>query len=92
MKTINQEEAIAVLDAYKNAIVTVEFYKKDGTFRRMNGRKGVKKHLNPSSTGRKRPDPNFYTILFDLVKREYRMFDIRRVTGIRAGKELYIVR
>jgi len=90
MKSINEGEAMAILDAYRNNIITVEFYKKDGSYRKITGRRGVKKELKGSTA--KKPDQKFYTTFWEMSKEQYRMFDIRRVFGIRAGQELYMVR
>ena len=96
-KEISKEQAIALLDAYHNNIVTVEFIKKDGTTRKMTGRQGVAKYLvNKDQTlrgsRRSKPDPSRFTILWEFAKHAYRMFDVERLLTVRVGGQVYIVR
>ena len=60
--------------------VTVEFYKKDGSLRILNGRLGVTKHLKG---GVSTLDPDKYITIYDLVNKGYRAVNrstIRSVT------------
>jgi len=60
--------------------VTVEFYKKDGSLRTLNGRLGVTKHLKG---GVSTLDPDKYITIYDLVNKGYRAVNrstIRSVT------------
>lgn len=71
----------------KGKFITVGFWKKDGSFRRMNGRTGVTKHLkggvNPVIESGKYP--NLITF-FDVKIRDYRMINLDTITSIKMEK------
>ena len=63
-------------------IFTVEFLKKDGSLRTLNGRLGVKKYLKG---GQCTLDQDQYIIVFDLQNKVYRAvnkFTIQNVKGL----------
>lgn len=96
IKEVTKEQAIAVLDAFHNNIVTVAFIKKNGEYRNLTGRQGVKKYLRHRVDGvserRKRPDPSQFTIFYEFAKRDYRIVDVNRLLSIRVSGDVYIIR
>lgn len=76
---------IAAIEKILNSngkIFTVEFIKKDGTLRTLNGRLGVTKHLKG---GTSTLNPNTYITVFDLKTKAYRAvnkFTILSVKGL----------
>lgn len=61
------------------AFFTVHFQKKDGTWRTLNGRLGVKKHLR----GGERTIGDHLVGVWDCVARDYRCFDLSRVAWVK---------
>ena len=90
MKTITKQQALEVIKATKGKIFTVEFFKKDGSYRKLNCRTGVKSYLNG---GELKYDPLTKGLLpvFDLQKQSYRMINLNTLTSIKAEKEVYQV-
>jgi hypothetical protein len=64
----------------------VDFIKKDGSVRKLIGRRGVTKHVK--GTGKPPANPNIVTV-WDTQNGAYRSFDKRRVLSIRSGM-LYV--
>ena len=63
--------------------VTVEFYKADGTLRKLNGRTGVKKHLRG---GTKTVNDRDYLTVYDVVNQGYRNVAFDRIVSINGDK------
>lgn len=68
-------------------IMTVIFYKKDGSIRKLNGMTGVKKHLKGGESTIKHHD-NLVSI-YDVKNKGYRCFDKNRVKEIRFRGKVY---
>lgn len=84
------------LELYKNQqgrIITVEFVKKDGTIRHLNGRFGVRKYLsNPMGGHNWTHDyDRHYLTIFDMKKLAYRVINLRTVLNIKASGHQYLV-
>ena len=94
IKQITKSEAIAVLDAFHNNIITVTFIKKNGELRNLTGRQGVKKYLvdKTKESNRAKPNKGQFTIFWDFFNRGYRMFDLERLMSIRVSGDVYIIR
>ena len=60
--------------------LTVEFIKKDGTIRKINGRLGVKKYLNG---GNSTLDTNKFIIIYDLKARGYRAINKNSILSVK---------
>jgi len=74
-----------VIDNIKNGqIFSVTFYKKDGSLRKMNCRKGVVKYLKGNDTRKPTKNKNLVTV-YDMHKKNYRSFDVSTVTEVRYG-------
>lgn len=63
----------------KGRFLTVEFIKKDGSVRKINGRLGVKKYLKGGSA---KLDLNKYIVIFDLKKRDYRAINKSSILSV----------
>lgn len=60
--------------------LTVEFVKKDGSIRKINGRLGVKKYLNG---GNSTLDSNKFIIIYDLKARGYRAINKNSILSVK---------
>jgi hypothetical protein len=80
-KKITLFNAVDIILDIDNEFFTVEFIKKDNTLRKMNCRKGVKKHLKNGSLPY---DPFKKGLLpvFDLHKQGYRMINIKSLVSL----------
>jgi len=92
VETITRQEAKEMVENYKGGqFFTVEFHKRsDGSLRKMNCRKGVKKGLsgeghrfNPASRG--------LVCVRDVQIREHRMIALESITSIRMRGKSYQV-
>ena len=63
-------------------MVSVQFVKKDGTLRTLNGRLGVKKHLKG---GVSTLDHNQYVTIYDVQNKGYRAVNRKTIVGLRIG-------
>lgn len=63
-------------------MVTVQFVKKDGTLRTLNGRLGVKKHLKG---GVSTLNPAQYVTIYDVQNKGYRAVNRKTIVGLRIG-------
>ena len=64
------------------------FVKKDGTFREMTARFGVKKYLKGGELGYV-PEERGYIVVFDVEKKEYRTINLDKLVYLRYnGKEV----
>lgn len=90
MKTITKQQALNVIKATNGRIFTVEFFKKNGEYRKLNCRSGVKSYLNG---GELKFDPKLKGLVpvFDLQSKGYRMINLNTLTSIKADKEVYKV-
>lgn len=75
MEKITQQQAKELIENSGSKIFTVFFRKKDGSLRRLIGRKGVTSYLKG---GVLKYDPKAlgYTVVFDMEKRDYRMVNL----------------
>lgn len=83
MDYLNPIQVQDVVRGLGSKIFTVEFDKSNGETRKMNCRRGVKKHLKGGESSL-RDCPHLMTV-FDLVKRDYRCFNLNTVRRLRAA-------
>lgn len=90
MKIVNKDQAKNLINSSKGKFFTVEFTKKNGDLRKMNCRKGVKKHLQGGSLAF---DPNSkgLVVVFDAQKKAYRMININTLQSVTIDKATYSV-
>lgn len=77
-----------LIDSSDGKFVSVDFVKKDGTIRNLNGRLGVTKYLKG---GERTTDPNKFICIYDTVNKGYRSINRSsilkvKVAGIEAVK------
>ena len=75
-----------LIQKVKAKVFVVEFFKKDGTLRRMICQFGVRKHLKG---GPHRELPDGYVVVWDTQHRGYRTLDTSRVHYFKCGKLRY---
>lgn len=68
--------------------VTVDYVKKDGTPRTINGRTGVTKHLKGGECRNKNEEA---LVIYSIKDKGYRIINLDTVTGIRANNMSIIV-
>lgn len=74
----------------KNKIFSCLFLKKDGTFRAMNCRLGVKKGIK--GTGKPiHNESNSYMTVYDMIKKNYRIINLDTMQLLEMGGKLYHV-
>ena len=89
-RVIGREQAKRIILAQRGKFFAVDFIKKNGEARTLNGRRGVRKHLRGGEM-RYNPSEHGLLIVWDKQKRDYRAANMRTMTGIRAGGVRYIV-
>ena len=83
---INSEKVRRIVYSLGGRTFTVIFHKENGETRKLNGRRGVTKHLRGGhSTVAEQPH---LISCFDLKKRAYRCFNHNRVLELRANREV----
>jgi len=90
MKKLARENLKEALKNTKGRFFGVEFYKKDGSVRRMNARLGVKKHLRGGTNKVEAPDRPYVTV-FDIPTKGYRTVNLHTVTKVHLDGEEYEV-
>ena len=70
----------------KGKFFSVEFYKKDGTPRKLHGRLGVTKHLKGGTKGY---DISNLLTVFDMQIKKYRTVNLNTVTKLTCGNLKY---
>ena len=87
-KKVSLFNAIDIIFDIDQEFFTVEFIKKDNSLRKMNCRKGVKKHLKG---GHLHFDPFVKGLLpvFDLQKQGYRMLSLKSLVSLTFAKTRY---
>ena len=77
------------VDEFKKTVggkfFTVEFTKKDGSTRILNGRLGVKKHLRGGRI-RYNASEKGNIIVYDTVEKDYRSFKLANLKALKCGK------
>ena len=92
-KIITKSEVSSVIaNIPKGAFFTVDFIKKDGSFRKMNCRTGVVKYLTPNPTRNKAEMPKNIVTVFDVQSSVYRHINIDTTLKIVAEKTIYEVK
>jgi hypothetical protein len=83
------------LELYKDQqgkIITVEFVKKDGTVRHLNGRFGVHKYLQTRGGHNWTHDyDRHYLTIFDMKKMAYRVINLKTVLNVKARGNQYLI-
>jgi hypothetical protein len=72
----------------KGKIFSVTFEKKDGTFRKMLCRLGVKKHLKGGEM-KYSPQARNMLVVYDIQKDDYRMINFNTITELKAQGMIY---
>jgi len=83
-RKIARENLKEVLKKTGGHFFTVEFYKKDGTLRKMNARLGVKRYLKGGENKVEAPDRPYMTV-YDVQNKGYRTVNLHTVTKVRAN-------
>ena len=79
-----------LINRNRNRIFSCVFVKKDGSFRTMNCRTGVKKGVK--GTGKSISSPsNSYLTVFDMIKDQFRVVNLETVLMINIGGKQYYV-
>lgn len=91
MEQITREEAVNTIHKTKNSIFTVTFVKKDGSLRKMNCRKGVKKYLKGSGKPSTTHHIPKYITVFDMVKKGYRTINVTTIQALNIAGQSYEV-
>ena len=80
-KIMNKKFAIQLMKS--GLFFSAEFTKKDGTIRTINGRTGVKKHLNPESKGSAYDARELgYLPVYDVQQKGYRLINLQTITKV----------
>lgn len=90
METINRVQSAVLLERSKGKIFSVEFIKKDGTYRKMLARTNVKKYLKGGETRYCFLDKGLISC-FDLQKKNYRTINLNTVTRLNINGKKYEV-
>ena len=80
----------AILNSNGHKFVTVQFIKKNGEWRTMNGRFKVVKHLRGGVNKVMKYD-NAYKTIYDIQAKGYRTLNLDTITCVRAGGTDYFV-
>lgn len=90
MNVINRTKAIEIIKGTDGGFFSVKFIKKDGTIRKMIGRKGVRKNLK--GVGSRVVSPkNPYITIYDVVKRDYRVLNLETLISIKTRGMEFLV-
>jgi hypothetical protein len=87
---INKYKLAALLNNTNGKFVSVEFVKKDGTLRKMNGRFGVTKHLK-GGVNKTVKESNSYMTIYDTKAEGYRTINLETVKRVKFGGEVFEV-
>jgi len=91
MEKINLIQAVQILDNLNNQFFTVQFIKRStNELRTMNCRKKVKKYLKYGQLNYKPIEYNLLPV-FDLVKNDYRMINLRQLITLKVNGEKYLL-
>lgn len=88
---VTTNQVVDLIKKSNGKIFDVFFKKKDGTIRRLNGRRGVTSYLSggelPYNADQKR-----LLIIFDIQKKGYRAVNMDTITSLRLEGKKYVVR
>jgi len=90
MKITRREEHEKLYSIDNGSIFTATFIKKDGSLRRMNCRRGVRKYLKGGVLKYNPKDRNLISV-FDMKAQGYRMINIDTLQSLRMEREDYTV-
>lgn len=84
MSNFNTKSQIlqSIIEESDGKFVTVDFIKKDGTFRTLTGRMGVTKHLKGGTSN---VDPAKFITIYDTVNKGYRSINRESIQAVRAA-------
>lgn len=85
------DAAFALFDRIGGDMFAAEFVKKDGTVRRMNARRGVKKHLKGGELAYA-PRPRGLLSVYDMQSKGYRMVNVATLREVVHGGIRYVAR
>lgn len=88
---ITPDQAVELIFSAGNALFDVVFVKKDGSLRRMNARRGVKKHLRGGELKYDPREKGLITV-FDVQKGQYRSINQDTIKSLRMGGRKFVVR
>ena len=83
---MNRDDILDMLE--DGTIATVEFIKKDGSLRTLNGRLNVKKHLKGGTKAFDDADKGLITI-YDLKNKGYRSFKVENLRKLKVKGQEY---
>ena len=87
---INKYKLAALLQDAGSKFVSVEFVKKDGSLRKLNGQFGVTKHLKGGVNKTVKPD-NAYMTIYDNQAKGYRTINLETIKKLRVNGVAYEV-
>lgn len=87
---INKLKLAGLLQSAGSQYVSLEFIKKDGSTRKMNGQFGVTKHLKGGVNNTVKPD-NAYMTIYDVQSKGYRTINLETIKTLRVGGVNYEV-
>lgn len=87
---VNKLKLAALLKDAGTQYVSLEFIKKDGSLRKMNGQFGVTKHLKGGVNKTVKPD-NAYMTIYDAKAKGYRTINLETIKSLRVGGVNYEV-
>lgn len=91
IEVITRTKAAEILKGTDGGFFSVFFIKKDGSLRKMTGRKGVKKGVKGVGSTVARPDTPYVTV-FDVVKKNFRVLNLETLLEIKTRGTTYLVR
>ena len=86
---INAFKALSILQAQKGKIITLDYIRKDGVWRTLNGRLGVSKFTKGGVSASVKPENSLFT--FYSFKDGYRALAVDRLMSFRAGGTFFQV-
>ena len=88
MKTIKRSQVINIIKENENKIFSVIFIKKDGTMRKMNCKRKVKKHLKGGKLAFN-PIVKGLLSVYDMVNKGYRFINLNTLISIKIENKEY---
>jgi hypothetical protein len=89
---INRVKAASLLFSTKGKYFSAGFYKKDGTYREIVSRTGVKKYRKTEDKKSFATNPdNPYFLVYDIKKKGYRVINLETLAWVKFGGTTYDV-
>jgi hypothetical protein len=87
---INRSKAAEILKNTDGGFFSAKFVKKDGSLRKMIGRRGVKKGVKGVGSTVARPDTPYVTV-FDTVKKNFRVLNLETLLEIKTRGQVFLI-